>query len=262
MKKTDDKATMRPYILAETNWRLVQETHYEVAIQPWGATEAHNYHLPYGTDVYECDAIAAEAARLAWDRGARVIVLPTIPYGVNTGQLDIKLDMNMRPSTQAVVLGDIVDTLARAGVPKFVVMNGHGGNDFKQMLRELQADVPDVFMCSTNWYQVIDPAPYFDEPGDHAGEMETSAIMHLQPGLVTPLSEAGSGEARKFSVRGLAEGWVSAQREWSRVTDDTGVGNPAASSAEKGERYLADVCEKLASFLVDLASCPLEDLYV
>ena len=253
---------MRPYILAETNWKLVRDTHYEVAIQPWGATEAHNYHLPYATDVYETDAIAAEAARLAWERGARVIVLPTIPYGVNTGQLDIKLDMNMRPSTQAAVLGDIVDTLSRAGVPKLVVLNGHGGNDFKQMLRELQADVPEVFMCSTNWYQAVNPKTYFDEPGDHAGEMETGIMMHLHPDLITPLSEAGSGAAKGFAVSGLAEGWVSAQREWSRVTEDTGVGNPAAATPEKGERYLKDICEKLASFLVELAGVSRDELYL
>lgn len=252
---------MRPYILTETNWKLVRETDYEVAVQPWGATEAHNYHLPYGTDVYQCDAIAAEAARIAWEAGARVIVLPTIPYGVNTGQLDIKLDMNMRPSTQAVVLGDIVDTLSRAGIPKMVVLNGHGGNDFKQMLRELQAEVPDVFLCSTNWYQMLDLDRYFDEPGDHAGEMETSNMMHLHPDLVMPLSEAGSGAAKTFAVKGLAEGWVSAQREWSQVTEDTGVGNPAASRREKGEFYLADVCEKLASFLVELAACDPDEMY-
>ena len=46
-------------------------TKYDVAMLPWGATEAHNYHLPYGTDVMECDAVAAESARIAWERGAR-----------------------------------------------------------------------------------------------------------------------------------------------------------------------------------------------
>ncbi|MDZ7290513.1 MAG: creatininase family protein, partial [candidate division KSB1 bacterium] len=97
----------RPYILAETTWKTVRETPYEVAILPWGATEAHNYHLPYSTDVIESDRIAAEAARLAWEAGARVIVLPTMPFGVNTGQLDIKLTINMNPSTQLAVLNDI-----------------------------------------------------------------------------------------------------------------------------------------------------------
>ena len=81
--------TARPYILAETNWKAVRQTHYEVAILPWGATEAHNYHLPYNTDVAQCDYVAAESARLAWEQEAGVVALPNIPFGVNTGQMDI-----------------------------------------------------------------------------------------------------------------------------------------------------------------------------
>ena len=87
----------RPYILAETNWQTVEQTPYEVAILPWGATEAHNYHLPYSTDVVQCDEIVAAAARIAWEQDAKVIVLPTVPFGVNTGQFDIKLDLNLNP---------------------------------------------------------------------------------------------------------------------------------------------------------------------
>ncbi|HEY0306492.1 MAG TPA: creatininase family protein, partial [Longimicrobiales bacterium] len=61
---------MKPYLAAEANWRAVQETAYEVVVLPWGATEAHNYHLPYATDVYETEAIAGESARIAWEAGA------------------------------------------------------------------------------------------------------------------------------------------------------------------------------------------------
>jgi creatinine amidohydrolase len=49
---------IRPYILAETNWKAVQETEFNTAILTWGATEAHNYHLPYGTDNYQVEYIA------------------------------------------------------------------------------------------------------------------------------------------------------------------------------------------------------------
>ena len=91
---------MRPYILAENNWKTIKETKYEVAILPWGACEAHNYHLPYGTDIIEADNVAAESARIAWEQGSKVIVLPTVPFGVNTGQFDVALDINMNPSTQ------------------------------------------------------------------------------------------------------------------------------------------------------------------
>jgi creatinine amidohydrolase len=89
----------RPYILAEITWQTVRQTNYEVVILPWGATEAHNYHLPYATDNIQADYVAAEAARKAWEQGAKVVVLPNVPFGVNTGQLDITLDLNLNPST-------------------------------------------------------------------------------------------------------------------------------------------------------------------
>ena len=250
----------RPYILAETNWKAVRDTKYEVAILPWGATEAHNYHLPYGTDVIETEAIAAESARRAWDRGARVLALPCIPFGVNTGQLDIPFCMNMNPSTQAAVLADVASVLDALGVGKLVILNGHGGNDFRLMIRELQPRVR-LFLCTVNWYTSLDARTFFTEPGDHAGEMETSLVQHLAPELVLPLSDAGDGHARRFTVTGLRDGWAWAPRRWTKVTDDTGTGNPHASAPEKGARYMDAVAERLAGFYVELAAADPEHLY-
>src|SRR5271170_8225749 len=133
---------MRPYILAENNWKTVKNTTYEVAVLPWGATEAHNYHLPYGTDIIEAECVAAEAARIAWEQGAKIIVLPVIPFGVNTGQADIKLDMNMNPSTQLAILADIIEVLNRQGIFKLIILNSHGGNNFIAILRELGLRYP------------------------------------------------------------------------------------------------------------------------
>ena len=251
----------RPYVLAETHWKTVKNTDYAVAVLPWGATEAHNYHLPYGTDVIESDHIAAEAARIAWERGVKVIVLPTVPFGVNTGQLDIRLDINMNPSTQASVLRDVVASLSRQGFAKLVVLNGNGGNDFRQMIREIQPDYPQLFLSAINWYQVLDGGRYFEEPGDHAGEMETSVMMSIAADLVLPLAEAGSGASRRFKLQGLQEGWVWAQRDWVKATVDTGVGDPRRASAEKGKAFLDDLTRRIADYLVELARSDIMDLY-
>ena len=102
----------RPFILDELTWKTVRDTRYEVAVLPWGATEAHNYHLPYTTDNIQAEAVAARAAERAWERGAKVVVLPTVPFGVNTGQLDIPLCINMNPSTQWLVLRDVAMSMA------------------------------------------------------------------------------------------------------------------------------------------------------
>jgi creatinine amidohydrolase len=232
----------------------------EVAILPWGATEAHNYHLPYGTDVIETEALAARAGAAAADRGASVIVLPTVPFGVQTGQLDIPFCVNLNPSTQAAILRDVVASLEPHGVRKLVVFNGHGGNDFRQILRELQPSTR-LLLCQVNWYAVLDARQYFDEPGDHAGELETSVMLHVAPALVRPLGEAGPGTARRPRVTGMRDGWAWSQRRWTRVTNDTGVGNPARATAEKGERYVEALTTAVSEFLLELSALDPDDIY-
>jgi creatinine amidohydrolase len=249
----------RPYILAETNWKTVKATDYEVAVLPWGATEAHNYHLPYSTDVVQCDEIAAEAARIAWAREAKVVVLPTVPFGVNTGQLDIKLDLNLNPSTQLAVLGDLVEALEHQNIPKLLIMNGHGGNDFKQMVRELLPRY-EVFICCMDWFNTV-PDGLFVEDGDHADEMETSMMQYLRPDWGLPLSEAGDGYEHKFKIAALKEGWVWTQRDWTRATADTGIGNPHLATPDKGKRCLQQAGAQIAEFLVDFAAADVDDLY-
>ncbi|MFL5439878.1 MAG: creatininase family protein [Myxococcales bacterium] len=250
----------RPYILDELTWKTVRDTRYEVAVLPWGATEAHNYHLPYSTDNIETLAVVERAAERAWEAGAKVVVLPIVPFGVQTGQLDIPLCINMNPSTQALVLRDVASSLAGQGIKKLVVLNGHGGNDFRQMIRELQPHV-SVFLCVVNWYRILDFQAYFSDVGDHAGEMETSVMQHIAPERVLPLSEAGSGKARAFTIAAFREGWAWAPRQWTQVTEDTGVGNPAASTAEKGKRYVEAVSGTLGDFLVELAKADPKRLY-
>jgi creatinine amidohydrolase len=250
----------RPYVLAETTWKAIRDQVPDVAVLPWGATEAHNYHLPYGTDNYESDAIATEASRRAWDAGTKLVVLPTVPFGVQTGQLDIPYCLNLNPSTQAAILGDLARCLDGHGVRKLVVLNGHGGNDFRQMIRELQPQVK-LFLCTVSWYRVVDPEPYFTEPGDHGGELETSVMQHVAPGLVRPLADAGNGRERRPRIAAFREGWAWAPRPWTRISADTGVGDPRAATPAKGAAYFEAIAARLAQFLVELAATPSESLY-
>jgi creatinine amidohydrolase len=252
--------TERPYVLAESTWKTVDATPYAVAILPWGATEAHNYHLPYATDNIQAEHVAIRAAERAWNAGARVVVLPAVPFGVNTTQLDIKLCINMNPSTQAAVLGDVVSSLDGQGIHKMLIVNSHGGNDFRQMIRELQPKTR-VFLSAINWWSCVDVKQFVEEAGDHAGEAETAAMMHLAPELVRPLSDAGSGHARVSKLRGVREGWAWAPRRWTQVTADTGIGNPAKATAAKGEAYVNAAVERISSFLIELARLDLHELY-
>lgn len=253
--------TARPWVLRETTLDTVGTTDYHLAVLPWGATEAHNFHLPHGTDVYESEAIAAGAAELAWEEGARALVLPCVPFGANEQQLDIPGTVNMHPSTQASVLADVLESVESWDQDKLVILNGHGGNDFRQMVRELQSQT-DTFLSVVDWFRMPGGDDVFDDPGDHAGEMETSLMMHLHPELVLPLEEAGPGTARPWRMAALREGWAWAPRRWSEVTEDTGVGDPRPATPDKGAAYFSAVTRRLASYLVELAEADPRALYV
>jgi creatinine amidohydrolase len=244
----------RPYVLFEANYGQLREHRPAVAILPWGATEAHNYHLPHGTDVIEATAVAERAAALAQDARARVVVLPAVPFGNNAQQLDQVATISIRTVTALAILTDVARSLKAQGIDRLVVVNAHGGNDFKPLVRDVQGET-GVLVVLVNFYQVAPDAlrEVFDDPGDHAGQMETSLLLHLCPDWVE-LARAGDGRAVPFAIealRGTPGVWTP--RPWSACHPDTGSGNPAGATAEKGLRYLGAVAREVARVLVGLA---------
>ena len=252
---------MRPYILAESNWANIKDSKFDLAVLPWGATEAHNYHLPYGTDIFESDLIAAESAKLAYEKGAKIIVLPSIPFGVNTGQHDILLDINLNPSTQFEILKDVIQVLDRQGINKLLIFNSHGGNDFKPMIRELGLKFPKMFLCTTNWFQSMERKLYFDNEGDHAEEMETSLMLYFYPELVLPKDKWGKGTEKKNKIKAFQEGWAWTERPWSQISEDTGIGNPTLATKEKGKKFFKALTEKMSELFYDISIADIENLY-
>jgi creatinine amidohydrolase len=249
-------------ILVRSHWKHIKDEDFEVAILPWGATEAHNFHLPFGTDILEAEIIAEAASAEAQKLGAKIVVLPAIPFGVNTGQHDIKLDINLNPTTQFKILEDVIESLRRHNIFKMIILNSHGGNDFRQMLRELGLKFPEMWLFQANFYQIPVPEKIFEEPDDHAGEMETSLMLYLKPELVLPLEEAGDGISKKISIRAVQQKWGWTEREWSKVTRDTGVGNPKKASREKGEKYFAHVVREIAGMMMEVAKTSREEAYI
>lgn len=249
-------------MLNECNYGILRSKKIDLAVLPWGATEPHNYHLPFGTDTLETMFIAEMAAEKAANSGAKVMVLPSIPLGMqNPGQTVIPFCLSAGIETQLSILRDIVQSLKGQKLKKLLVLNGHGGNDFKPMIRNLYSDIDDFFIGLVNWYEIIDTSFYFDEPGDHAGEMETSIMMYAFPDLVSDIGIAGSGESRKFKLDCLNNKEVWTPRDWSRVSKDTGIGSPVAASAEKGESFVADLSDKLADIFIEIAGADINSLY-
>jgi creatinine amidohydrolase len=203
----------RPWHLAETNYGAVKASPaFEVAMLPLGATEPHNLHLPYGTDTFQVEVVASRACARATDKGARVVMLPPLPYGTETNQMRFPLAMNLNPSTVAKIIADLVRSLEIHGIRKCVLLNGHGGNDLKWVLRELHLETTvQIFLC--NWYKMAaDHYPkLYRDAGDHAGEMETSMILAHRPDLVTMDQADAGGMARRSPVPGTCSPRTPAQ---------------------------------------------------
>ena len=251
----------RPWLLAELTYADVKDHLPEVVVLPFGATEPHNLHLPYGADNIEADVIGGRACEQANRRGADTVCLPTVPYGTQTNQRGYPLSMNLNPSTLLAILRDLVASLENSGVRKCLILNSHGGNEFKGCLRELfgQTSV-HLFLC--NWYAMSKDVAdeIFDNPDDHAGEMETSVLLSECPSLVH-LERAADGATRPVRFEAVRRGWVGMTRPWHLLTPSTGVGDPRQASAEKGKRYLEIVVERIARFLLELSQAKIDESF-
>jgi creatinine amidohydrolase len=249
-----------PWLLAELNYGQVKaQPPYEVAVLPLGATEPHNLHLPYGTDTFQVEVIADRAAAAANQAGGRVLVLPAIPYGTETNQMHFPLAMNLNPRTLALVITDLIESLATHGIRKCVLLNGHGGNDLKWVLRELHRTSPvQLFLC--HWYKVAADRhrELFRDAGDHAGELETSMGLAHFPVLVA-LEQADPGRTAPTRFEAVNRGWVEITRPWHLLTTNSGAGDPRPATAAKGEALTAIVVERLSGFLKELSASSLDE---
>src|SRR5262245_2813167 len=252
---------MRESILAEQLHGFVRSVPWQAAVLPFGATEPHNLHMPYGTDTLQVEEIGRRACDYATERGAKVVLLPALPFGVNTNHLKVPggLACSLTPTTLLAILTDLVDSLSRQGIKKLLLLNGHGGNELKPLTRQLHHRT-DVFLCVCDWYRVAaDQYPgLFEQPGEHADEVETSLGLAFFPHLVKP-ELADAGAARPTRLEAVNRGWVSITRPWHLVSKNTGLGDPSAATADKGRRLMDVLVERLGGFLVELANAEMND---
>ena len=125
-------------------------------------------------------------------------------------------------------------------------------------------------MCirdSCNWYQSFDDVYFdiFEKKEDHAGEMETSFGLAFFPELVARNEDgsltADDGATNSSRIEALNQGWVSITRPWHLLTKNSGSGDPHAATAQKGQKMMDVLVERLGKFLVDLSNEKITDQF-
>jgi creatinine amidohydrolase len=240
--------------LGEMNWPDVAELDREaiVAVFPIASFEQHGHHLPFLTDTIETTGVVDRLdARMA----DRVLCLPTQWLGYSFHHMNFGGSMTATSETHIRMIVETVDGLVRAGFPRVLILNGHGGNqaDLKVAQQILKEKHDATCILGASWWEVaaeaLDQVKETGPTGSgHAGEMETSLMLALRPDLVR-------------TDRLQDDGWLPASRHGGRVqrfrrideqTHRGVYGNPTAGSADKGERMLTVVVDSLVEIVEDM----------
>jgi creatinine amidohydrolase len=249
---------IEPWSLSKTNMKRLKDQKPEVAVIGTAAIEPHNLHLPEGQDMLHTSYIAEQCSRRAWEKTKKVICLPTIPFGVDCNLMDFPMAIHVSQHTLDALLQDIIRSLYKHGIRKILIINGHGGNDFTPLIRQIQCDL-EVHVFQSDWWKAgLDQYDaIFDLPEDHAGEMETSVALALYPELVE-MKNAGKVTVPPFRFEAMRKGWVKTSRNFAKLNKYCATGDPSKASAEKGKKYLELVIGRITQFLIDLAETPLD----
>lgn len=217
-------------------------------IQPFGSVEEHGPHLPLSTDTIQVEEVCRRAAD-----EAGVFVAPAIPYGVcrSTGDHPGTVGIGS-PVLRSLVL-DLGQGFHRQGLRNYLMISGHAGKTHLMTIldaaEELMVRLPDVRAAVVCEYSEVSKAGreiIETEDDSHAGEVETSRLLYLEPDLVQGTAPE---EYPSFPPHLLVR---DKRRYWPG-----GVwGNPAKASAAKGEELMALAVGNLVSIVRRLESTP------
>ncbi|SDD42601.1 creatininase family protein [Ruegeria marina] len=233
-----------------------------IAVLPLGATEQHGPHLPLAVDSDLIEAVTAGMLG-ALTPEQSVLVLPTLRVTKSDEHIAFPGTLTLGAETLLAVLRDIGASVARAGVERLVLFNGHGGNSamLQVAARDLRIDHDLVaIVCSwsgfAEWHGLFDPVDYANDI--HAGDSETSAMLAIRPDRVImenarDFRPAMADWQDAFPQIGLGgkpanPGWMAQD-----LHPQGACGNAAAATAEKGAQLLDSAGRNFARFLADFA---------
>jgi creatinine amidohydrolase len=154
----------------------------KLVILPTASTEQHGPHLPLDVDTFLCESVCMEVGRRAPDR---VLVLPTIAYGLNLHHIDFPGTIHIEPETFVAFCLNITKSVAYHGFEKILLVNGHGSNGPLVDLVARKTVLATRSLCfATSYFSFLTEAlaQVRESPViAHADEAETSLYLHLAP---------------------------------------------------------------------------------
>jgi creatinine amidohydrolase len=213
---------------------------------PFGSVEEHGSHLPLSTDTIEAYQVGKRAAERI-----PLFVAPPVHYGSCRSTARHPGTVSISTGTLKALLKDIVRSLHAQGMRNFVVLTGHAGGSHRMALQdageELIAEIAEINMAVVTEFDLAKEAGahLIETAGDtHAGEIETSRIMHSHPHLVkgTGITEYPSFPTG-ILVRDKRSFWPGGV--W---------GDPTKASAEKGRILESIVADKVVELVKALES--------
>lgn len=255
------------------NIKLDTNYNWKVAILPWGAIEPHGTHLPYLTDTILATDVTNTSVNKAENKDDyyknKFMILPTLSMGVqNLGQINKKFCINFSINTQMAVLEDIVNSLMLNKVFKLVIINGHNGNDFKPIVRELSSKygIMKIYVCdyltTVNKVMLGKENVFgvkFPQVDDHAAFTETSLMLYLHNELVdkselnrdTDIYDAFY-DLNKTALKPMTSMW--SPRHFDKYSVENRIGSLVGSSANNGEIIFNTVTDAIADDLINIAT--------
>jgi creatinine amidohydrolase len=239
-----------------------------IAIVPVAAIEQHGPHLPVGTDMIIAQGMIEETCA-QWPAGLDAIFLPVQSIGKSNEHLKWPGTLTFTAETLLKAWVEIGEAVNRTGICKVVFINSHGGNSelLGIVARELRVRF-EMLAVHTHWMRFGYPAGLFSEEeiahGLHAGDIETSLILHFRPGLVRLDATASFTPASIAMADEFALLRASPPHAFAWMAQDLNpagaVGDASLASAEKGKQTAARQAAGFVTLLRDVAAFPMERL--
>ncbi|BBO70334.1 hypothetical protein DSCA_42640 [Desulfosarcina alkanivorans] len=235
----------------------------DTALLPVGAIEQHGPHLPLDTDAFDADYLARRVADGC--SAPKPLVLPLIAYGVSYHHEAFKGTISINNDTLANLVYDVGISVAKNGIKKLVIINGHGGNapSLNFAAQRINQDAR-IFVCvDTGETSDVDVDRLIETPNDvHAGEIETSTSLAIRPHLVR--LDRLQMEVPAFTSRYLdftSKRGVSWYAHTHKISASGVMGDPTKASAQKGEKMWAVMIANLVGFVDQLKTMTLKEIY-